>query len=222
MKLKLKYSLLTFGLLAAVALIGFDAFESDGQAAATTNPPAPAVDFFGVGTTNGNSTLSWAIVGNRSKGGGAPVVTTLSVGQDASSAYVRFYKVDAGPLKCILATNTSARIYVENTNNSAANWQAGAVIIRHIVDDTYEKRLCTANDGSTNLILTVATLGAMSVGDLVYHCISNSQPTMSFEIKTNTYGMGGPIFVGQKGYPLLVEIFGTAASVNAVGGFYTP
>ncbi len=190
--------------------------------ATITNGLPPAVNFFGVGTTNGASTLSWAIVGNRSQNAGAPVVTTLSVGQDASSAYVRFYKVDAGPLSTILATNTSARIYVQDTNNSAANWQAGAVIIRHVADDSYEKRLCTANDGSTNLILTVATLGAMKVGDLVYHCISNSQPTMSFEIKTNTYGMGGPMFVGQAGLPLLVEIFGTAASVNAVGGYYAP
>jgi hypothetical protein len=203
--------------LFTVLLLSASAF-----AAATTNALPPPSLYFGAGTTNPATTLSWAIVGNRSPNAGVPVVTTLSVGQDASSAYVRFYKCDAGPLTCILATNTSARIYVSSTNNSAANWQAGAVIIRHIADDTYEKRLCTANDGSTNLILTVATMGAMSVGDLVYHCISNSQPTMSFEIKTNTYGMGGPLFVGQAGYPLLVEIFGTAASLNAVGGFYAP
>lgn len=186
-----------------------------------TNPPTPAVDVFGVGTTNPATTLSWAIVGNRSRNGGAPVVTSLSVGQDSSAAYTRFYKVDAGPLTCILATNSSARIYVSDTNNSAANWQAGAVIIRHIADDSYEKRLCTANDGSTNLILTVATLGAMAKGDLVYHCISNSQPTMVFAVATNTY-TGNPLFVGQAGLPLLVEIFGTAASVNSVGGYYAP
>lgn len=190
--------------------------------ATVTNPLPPASNFFGVGTTNPATTLSWAIIGNRSGNGGAPVITTLSVGQDSSAAYTRFYKVDAGPLTCILATNTSARIYVNDTNNSAANWQSGAAIIRHIADDSYEKRLLTANDGATNLIFTAATLGAMAKGDLVYHCISNSQPTMVFSVATNTYGMGGPLFVGQTGLPLLVEIFGTAASVNAVGGYYAP
>lgn len=189
-------------------------------AATFTNPPTPAVNYFGVGTTNPAAALSWAIVGCRSYNGGAPVVTTLSVGQDSSAAYVRFYKIDAN-VQCILATNSSARIYVSDTNSSAANWQSGAVIIRHMIDDSYEKRLLTANDGTTNLILTVATMGSMRVGDIVYHAVSNSAPTMVFSVATNTYGGNGPLFVGQKGYPLLVEIFGTAASVNSVGGFYS-
>src|SRR6266567_6603848 len=82
-----------------------------------TNPPTPAINYFGVGTTNPAGTLSWAIVGSRSANGGAPIVTHINAGTDLASAYIRFYKVDAA-LQCTLATNTSARIYVQNTNNS--------------------------------------------------------------------------------------------------------
>jgi hypothetical protein len=134
-----------------------------------------------------------------------------------------FYKCDAGPLTCILATNTSARIYVSSTNNSAANWQAGAVIIRHIADDTYEKRLCTANDGSTNLILTVATMGAMSVGDLVYP-LHLEQPAYDVIRDQDQYlrPWAGLCSSGKRVIRCWSRSSAPPASLNAVGGFYAP
>lgn len=212
----MKLKLLT--ILSAVALLASSAFGATNYIGGLT-----AVNVFGVGTTNPNVALSYAIVPGRSANGGAPVVTYVAATSDKPSTFLQFYKVD-GALSTILATNTSARIYVENTNQSNNNWQSGPIVIWHKIDNSYERRFLTANDGATNLILTVATMGAMSVGDMVYHCSSNNTPKIAWNTTTytnNAIGPGSAVIGGQKGLPMLIEMdCTTIGGVWAVGGNY--
>jgi len=206
MKIK---SILTVALLAcAVSAFG----------AATPFALPQAVNVFSATTTNVGVNPSYAVISSRSANGGAPVVTFINAGSDAATGKITTYRVTAA--LNVLYTNSTTTLFVENTNNSAANWQVGSIVIRHKADDSYEKRTLAANTGATNLVVSVAPMGTTVPGDMVY-CVT-AGPTIFIGAITNNIGNGsGPIVVGQKGLPLLIEASGTSgATVNCAGGYY--
>ncbi len=189
-------------------------------AAVVAAPPDP-VNGFAVGGTN-SGTLAWAIVSPRgTQAGTAPKVTYLNCTSDKSTSKVQFYKVDAEA--AVTYTNSTTTLYVNTTNGTPGiNWQSGTIIIRHLADDSYEKRTLTANTGSTNIIVTVAPLGTVLPGDHVYHATTTGAGTIPVGSATLTLGpsMGG-VYIGQKDKPLLVEIDATTTgTMNLVSGEY--
>lgn len=197
-----------FTILAAV-MVAF------GSLAASPPDPQPG---FAAGTTNGATTFSYAIVSANSVNGGAPRVEFINAGSDLATASLQFYKVTAQAQAT--GAGSSTRLDVTGTNQGV-NWQAGTCIIRHMSDDTYEKRTLAANTGSTNIVVSVAPLGTMVAGDIIYYAVTNG--VIKWGASTNSIGPGGAIYVGQSGKPLLVDIPATTAgAVNVVGGTYLP
>lgn len=186
-------------------------------AATVASPPAPLTGF-GVGTTNAATTLSYAVVSANSANGGAPAVSFISAGSDKATSVIQFYKVDA--IVRATFTNSTTRIDVVETNGLADN---GTIVIRHVFDDTYEKRTLTTSTGATNLVVTAAPLGTVRPGDIIYHVTTTGAGSIKWGATTNTLGNGGgPIFVGQSGMPLLLEVdaTGSAGSLQCAGGTY--
>jgi hypothetical protein len=172
---------------------------------------------FGVGTTNAGTTLSWAIVGARSANNGMPSINLLSATSDLSSSVISFWQCDA--ITEANLTNSTTTLYVPQTNGVADN---GTIIIRHITDDSYEKRTLTTSTGATNLLVTVAPLTTVVPGDIIYHMIKTGKGTIPVGATTLTLN-GGSLYTGPRGRPLMVDINGTSsATLNAVGGVYLP
>lgn len=184
--------------------------------------PEPSTGF-AVGTTNGASTLSYAIVSARSKNGGAPRVQYLNAGSDKAGSKVQFYVV--GSEATINSfSNSTTTLYVLTTNTPGSpTWQSGTCIIRHIASDTYEKRTLAANSSSTNIVVTAAPYQT-APGDKVYWVTTAGAGTINWGVSTNGIGpSGGGIYVGQVGKPLLLEIDATTAgAINVVSGEYLP
>lgn len=193
----------------------------DAQAAVVSGiqTPDPAINVFTAFTTNQNVTPSYAIVTARSGNNGTPVVTYLNVGSDLASSVITTYKVKSRIV--VLGANSSGtRIDVVQTN-TGVNWQSGTIIIRHNVDDSYEKRTLTSNTGSTNIVTTVAPLGTMTAGDDIYFATTSA--TIFWGATTNSLTSAGGLISGQQGLPLLIEVNGTSnLGMNAVGGFFAP
>lgn len=185
---------------------------------ATAAPP-DVVNGFAVGSTNRHGTLSYAIVSPRSPvTGAAPVVRYLNAGSDKVAGIVQFYKVTA-QCTAAYATNSTTTLSVNRTNGFSSG---DVVIIRHLTDDSYEKRILTTMTASTNLITTVAPLGAVVPGDIVYRCTTTGAGTIYWGASTNSINASGaPLYVGQKDTPLLLEIDATTAgAINVVAGDY--
>lgn len=182
-------------------------------------PPDPLTGFSAT-TTNGATTLSYAVVSANSANGGAPAITYLNAGSDLASAKLQFYKVTS----LIQATGAGSTTRLDvNGTNTGVNWQSGQVIIRHMADDSYEKRILAANTGSTNIIVTVAPMGTMAAGDIIYYAVTAGGGTINWGALTNGVGPGNYIYVGQPQKPLLLEINATTAgAINVGSGVYLP
>ncbi len=187
----------------------------------STQAAAPdPVNGWAVTTTNGGTTLSYAIVSPRGTQSGAAVrVQYLNATSDKSTSKVQFYKVDAQ--SAITYTNSTTTLFV-NTTNNGVNWQSGTVIIRHNIDDSYEKRTLGANTGSTNIAVTVAPMGTVLPGDIVYHVTTTGAGSIPVGSATLTLGpTSGAIYIGQKDKPLLLEIDATTSgTLNVASGDY--
>jgi hypothetical protein len=164
-----------------VLLLGLPAFGLDDP-----------VNGFGVGTTNGATTLSWAIVPARSANNGAPAVAYISATSDKAASKVQFYKVTA-QTTARYATNSTVTLYVTATNGFASG---DAIIIRHMADDSYEKRTLTGNSAATNLVTTAAPLGAVVPGDMIYRVTTTGAGAIACGAATITPS-GQYLYVGQ-------------------------
>lgn len=177
---------------------------------------------FAVGTTNGATALSYAVVpiGGSSADVSCPRVQFINAGSDLATSKVQFYSV----LDSITATftNSTTTLFVNRTNTVGENWQAGTVLIRHQADGGYERRTLTANTGATNIIVTVAPLAAVLPGDIVYYVSTAGAGSITWGASTNSLGTSAAgLYVGQRQRPLLVEINATTAgTVHVVSGDY--
>lgn len=189
------------------------------------------INVFGVSTTNGGTTLSWAIVSPRSANNGTPVVTSVDAVTDApNTAVLQTYMAIETAVTCTF-TNSTVSIPITSTN-TGTKWDTGTIVIWHKLYDTCEKRTLTTSGGATNLQVTAAPWTAVTPGDLIYKVTSTGAPALTLTTNTiaanrmaiqraNTSGL----LVGQKGKPLLIEISGTAstaASVYNASGYYAP
>ena len=204
-------------LMAIVALIAL-AMLMAAPAMAQLGAPQTA---FSVGTTNPATTLSYLVVSERSANGGTPAVTYLSAGSDKAGSQVQAYKV-THTVGVQYATNATTTLSVNNTNGFSSG---DVIVIRHYLNDTYEKRILTTMTGSTNLVVTVAPLAAVIPGDTVYRVVTTGAQTIPWGATTNSVGggTGGPIIVGQRGQPLLLEIDATSTAGRlSCAGMYLP
>lgn len=176
------------------------------------------------GSTNGNlSTASWAIIGNNSANAGIPVVTYINgVEPTATGAKVQFFRItdQVG----VNGTNTTVTIPVVITNGFGVG---DSIVIRHMANDTYERRVVTTLTTSNALVLTQAPTTTTVPGDIVYRATNNLAGNIPLSTNTvttkNEITLSGPgIYSGQRGLPLLIELQGGTAnsvllnSVNAV------
>lgn len=168
------------------------------------DPPLPG---FAASTTN-IGTLSSAIISARSSNGGAPRVTTLSVGSDKLASKVQFYKV----LTEVQASHTNATtvLPVNSTNTLSAT-----IIVRHLVNDVYEKRT-VSGFGSTNLTVSAAPLQETVPGDIIYGVTSTGVGSIAWGASTNTLTSAGGLYFGQPNKPLLLEIDATGAAAGTL------
>ena len=183
--------------------------------AALDNP----VNGFGVGTTNGATTLSWAIVPARSANNGAPAIQFISATSDLTTSKVQFYRTTA-QTQARYATNSTVTLSVSQTNGFASG---DVIVIRHAATENYEKRVLTTMTASTNLITTVAPLEAVVPGDIIYRVTTSGAGAVAVGNATVNLGNGGAIYVGQQGKPILCELTGTSTcTLNVVGGSFLP
>jgi hypothetical protein len=162
----------------------------------------------GGGTTNAATTLSWVII---PVGAGTPVVKYINATSDKGASVVQFYSVDAFALAT--HTNSTTTLYV-NTTNSIDD--AGSILIRHMSNETYEKRSLSASTGSTNLVLTAAPLQETVPGDAVYHITKTGAGKIPVGVTTLSL-YGDNLYAGQANYPLYAEVDGgTNATLNTL------
>jgi hypothetical protein len=179
-----------------------------------------AVGGFALGSTNPATTLSYAIISGRTPvQGSAPKITYLNVGSDLATSKVQFYTVTA-QTACRYATNATVTLSVSSTNGFASG---DVVIIRHYLNDTYEKRILTTMTASTNLILTAAPVASVIPGDTIYRATTAGAGFIPLGATTNAIGpSSGGIYVGQADTPLLLEVnaTSTAGQISVVSGEY--
>lgn len=174
---------------------------------------------FGVGTTNGAGTLSTVIVSARSANGGAPAVSFVSATSDLAGSKVQFYRV-VGQTTAKYATNSTTTLSVSDTNGFSSG---DVIIIQHVAYDTYEKRTLTTMSGATNLVVTAAPLTAVWPGDVIYEVSTAGAGSIAVGNATINLGGSGPIYVGQRGKPLLAEVNATSSgTLHVLGGTYLP
>lgn len=180
-------------------------------------PVDPPMNVFSASTTNGSTTLSTAIITARSGNGGAPRVCFVSAGSEKVASKLQAYRVTAQAIAS--ATNSTTTINVVSTNQGV-NWQSGTIIVRHIGDDTYEKRTLGANSATTNIAVTVATLTAVAPGDIIYYATTTGAPSILWGATTNTINAASGCLMGQPNKPLLVEIdaTSTAGTLYSISG----
>lgn len=205
-----------FGIALGLMLL---AFTAPAQLLQSPWYPSGGLTAVSVGTTNGNTALSWAIVPAKSANNGTPYVTYLNASSDlAFNQGVYAYQITTNTTANFVSTTTS--VPVAQTNGFTVN---DVIIIRHLADENYEKRVVTTFTSGTNLTLTVAPMEALAIGDLVYRCQTNAGPNIAMTTSNVTLigSISGPIFSGQKGMPLLIEVNATTkGAVNAVTAVY--
>lgn len=180
----------------------------------------PPSNGFSVATTNSNVNPSWAVVSARSANGGTPAVYSVNVDSDLASAVLKSYKCTAQTAARYI-TNGTVTLSVSQTNGFISG---DIIVIRHILTDNYERRILTTMTTATNLVVTVAPLEAVVPGDLIYNMKTANAPSVKIGAVTNSFnGGGGPLIVGQKGIPLLLEVTSTTlGSLNGASGLYLP
>lgn len=206
----------SFGIALGLMLLAFTV------GAQVPNPfyPPGGLTAVTVGTTNANTALSWAIIPAKSANNGTPFITYLNASSDLAFAAVYGYMVTTNTTANFVSSTTS--VPVAQTNGFTVN---DIIIIRHLADENYEKRVVTTFTSATNLTLTVAPMEALAVGDIVYRCQTNGGPTIVYAGTTatnlNVTAAAGPIWVGQKGMPFLIETTGTTKSaINAATAIF--
>lgn len=176
---------------------------------------------YSTGGTAVGTTLSYAIISGYSFNGGTPTVTYISGTSDKAGSVFKFYNVGTNTTANFASSSTS--IPVQQTNGFAAN---DIIVIQHAATDTYERRVLAAFTSATNLTTTVAPTVALSVGDKVFDCNTNSAATIpvgnATKEVTTASGLGG-IYAGQPGLPLLIDLDMTSAGqINTVTAVYLP
>lgn len=179
-------------------------------------PILPANVGFSVQATNNSSIRAWAIVTARSANNGSPAVQYINAGSASNNVSFRFYKVE-GAQTTVNYTNASTVVPITATNGFQAN---DVVIIRSLALDQYQRN--TVVLGSTNLTLGATPSFVIAPGDIIYRVVSAA--TIQWGVSTNSLGPAPNIYIGQKGYPLLMEIEGNtpSASINVVSGVFLP
>jgi hypothetical protein len=203
----MKFRILLFTLLALAGI----------SYAATVEPG------FSVGSTNHGLNTSWAIVSANSPNQGQPWVTALSWFSATNGAVVTGYRV----LATVRATGSFGGItnFVTGTTPlTASGWatNGGILVIRHISDDSYEKRVGGYAFASTNLVMTQAPMQTVAAGDIIYAVTTTYAPQLMVHgsMGTNTI-TGNPLMTGNQDKPFLVEINGFgASSILNVSGYY--
>jgi hypothetical protein len=158
-----------------------------------------------VASTNGSSTLSWAIATSSSIHGGTPTVTFLSVTGDTNTSAVQFYRI--GQTTWATNVNTTTSIPVQATNGFTAG---DTIIIRHTTADTYEKRTLDTFATNNAVKVTLAPLAAVAAGDTIYRIFSTAVPRIP--VGAVTSAISGIIYAGQRGYPIYAEVNGHASA----------
>lgn len=167
------------------------------------------IPFFAGGGTDVGTTLCYAVVSANGKNQGVPVVTYVNATSDKAASVIQFYTITANTAANVVSTTTA--IPVTLTNGFASG---DIIVIRHLLDDTYERRILTTFTTATNLVVTVAPTVALVVGDIVYRAA-----TAGFiPCGAATQAIAGEgIYAGQPGKPLLLEVDCTSAGqINAV------
>jgi len=96
------------------------------------------------------------------------------------------------------------------------------IIVKHIADDTYEKRILQTSGQSdaTNLSVTVAPWGTTVPGDILYQCNTAGGGTIGLVTNATAVNsmrqslQGENIYSGQLGLPLLLEVDQTTTLGN--------
>lgn len=198
------------------------------------SPVARANDlsFAGKGSTNAvsagggtlNSNLAYYIVpGNSSKAGG-PAVEYLNVTSDAATGKVVFRTETNSATLSAASSGTTNKIYV--ASGGAAFISDSIIVLRHAASETYE-RLIVLGSTSTTITLTNATALAVAKGDTIHQMsASGSLPVGNVCLSTppsKEFAPPSPLFRGEPGEPLLVEVTGAGTnvySINAISGRY--
>jgi len=167
------------------------------------------IPFFAGGGTDVGTTLCYAVVSANGKNQGVPVVTYVNATSDKAGSIIQFYNITTSTAANVVSTSTA--LPVTSTNGFASG---DIIVIRHLLDDTYERRILTTFTTATNLVTTVAPTVALVVGDIVYRAATAGFiPVGSATLQI----VGDGIYAGQPGKPLLLEVDCTSAGqINAV------
>lgn len=174
------------------------------------------------GTTNGATALSSVIIGAASANNGTPVVTQISAVSDLANAVVQFYRVTSET--SATATNSNVSLTV-----GTGGVDSGTIVIRHLINDRYEKRALTTSTNVTNLILTAAPQQAVIPGDVIYYVTSTGSGAIALTTNNVPFGAAmalnavGTLYAGQRGKPLLAEVNGTStATLHSMTARFDP
>lgn len=211
----MKFTKTIFGAVLTVALLAITV---------CADPVEPGgYTIFSRGTTNGATALSSVIIGANSANAGTPVVTSISAVSDKALALVQFYRVTGET--AVTATNSATSLYV-----TAGGVDSGVIIIRHLINDRYEKRTLTTSTNVLGLVLTVAPQQSAIPGDVVYFATSTGSGALALSTNNVPFGStmalnvsGSALFSGQKGKPLLAEVDGTSsATLHSITARFEP
>jgi hypothetical protein len=204
----MKNKISKFLAIAALATACLDPFCGESQAADQRQLTAYATGGTDVGTT-----LCYAVISANGRAQVAPVITFLNVTSDKATSVVQFYTL--GSPTGASQTNATVSVPVGSTNTFVSG---DVIVIQHLADDTYERRVLTTFTSSTNLTLTVAPTSAVVPGDLIYRATTAGFIPCGAATLSLT---GSGIYSGQPGKPLLLEVDCTSAGqVNAVCAVY--
>lgn len=152
------------------------------------------------------TTLCYSINSALSANQGTPLLTYISATSDKAGSALQFYNVTTNTDCNFVSTTTS--IPVRSTNGIAVN---DIIVLRHAIDDTYERRIVTTFTSATNLTVTVAPTVAMAVGDFVYRCATNGAYIPVGNATVQIIGTVAGIYAGQPNMPLLIDLDATSA-----------
>lgn len=196
-------SIFKIGLLVALLTCAGVAFGQQ-------NPATDGLLVHSSGGTVVGTTLYYGVISANGKNSGAPLVTGISGKSASATAKIQFYNITNSTAANFVSTTTS--VPVVSTNGFSIN---DIIVIRHLYDDTYERRVVTTFTSATNLTVTAAPTVALAVGDIVYKALTSG--TLVWGAATNTI-QGPGIWAGQGGKPLLFEIDCSAAADGGISG----
>lgn len=180
---------------------------------------------FSVGATNNGTAVAWCTISANSANGGVPVLTAINAGtattiptftsvSNFAGAVIAWRIVDKAVANF---TNGTTSVPVAATNSFVSG---DLVLVRHMLDDNYERASLTTATSGTNLTFNAAPAEAIIPGDIIYRLsATNAAYVVQWNNATNTL-TGNRILVGQKGLPLhlsLTSSGSTSAILNASG-----